>query len=105
MRWWFPVIFTAKNYTSKLNFEKKKISIPEMRLRFSRKIGKRPFWDVWRNFYFFLEKKVIMVFFGVEFTWDIRDVAIIPTLFRDHRQKSKKPIFSSFFLLLTVIPK
>ena len=46
-----------------------------------------------------------MVFFGVEFTLDNRDVAIIPTLFRDHRQKSKKPIFSSFFLLLTVIPK
>ena len=32
-------------------------------------------------------------------------VAIIPTLFRDHRQKSKKPNVSSFFRLFTVIPK
>ena len=30
----------------KLNFEKKKFSIPERGLRFSRKIGKRPFRDV-----------------------------------------------------------
>ena len=44
-------------------------------------------------------------FFGVKFTGDYRSVAIIRTLFRDHRQKSKKPNFSSFFRLLTVIPK
>ena len=57
------------------------------------------------GFFFLWKKKLIIVFFGVEFTGDYRDVAIIPTLFRDHRQKSKKPICSSFFLLLTVIPK
>ena len=45
------------------------------------------------------------MFFGVEFTVDYRDVAIISSSFRDHRQKSKKPIFSWFFLLLTVIPQ
>ena len=48
-------------------------------------------------------------FIGVKFTGDYRSVAITPTLFRDHRQKSKKPNFSSFFRLLTrnnyVIPK
>ena len=44
--WLFPVNFTPKNYTSKLNFEKKKISIPERGLRFGLKIGKRSFWDV-----------------------------------------------------------
>ena len=48
---------------------------------------------------------LITLFFGVEFTGDYRDVAIISTLFRDHSQNSKNPNFSSFFLLLTVIPK
>ena len=55
--WQYPVNFTPKNYTSKLNFEKKKISIPERGFRFGLKIGKRPFWDVGRIF-FFVEKKV-----------------------------------------------
>ena len=56
--WKFPVNFTPKNYTSKLNYEKEKFSIPERGLRFGLKIGKRPFWDVGRNFFFFVEKKV-----------------------------------------------
>ena len=43
---------------SKLNFEKKKISIPERGFRFGLKIGKRQFWDVGRNVFFFVEKKV-----------------------------------------------
>ena len=47
----------------------------------------------------------MLVFFGVKFTGDYHNFAIIPTLFRDHRQKSKKPIFLYFFLLLTVINK
>ena len=55
------------------------------------------------EFFLFVEKKLTIGFFGVKFTEDYHNVAIIPTLFRDHRQKSKKPIFSSFFLLLTVI--
>ena len=45
------------------------------------------------------------MFFGVKFTGDYRNVAIISTLFRDHGQNSKKPNFLSFFLLFTVIPK
>ena len=90
----FPVNFTLKNYTSKLNLEKKKFSFPERGLRFGLKIRKRPFSDVWRNFFFFMEKKLIIVFFGVEFTGDDRNVAIISTLFRDHSQNSKKPNFS-----------
>ena len=45
------------------------------------------------------------MFFGVEFTGDYRNVAIILTLIRDHSQNSKKPNFSSFFRLFTVIPK
>ena len=57
--------FHPKNYTSKLTFEKKKFSIPERGLRFGLKIGKRPFWDVGRNFFFFVEKKVDhIVFWG-----------------------------------------
>ena len=68
---------------SKLNFEKKKISILERGLRFGLKIGKRPFWDVGRNFFFLSKTKLIVVFFGVKFTGDYRDVAITSTLFRD----------------------
>ena len=48
---------------------------------------------------------LIIVFFGVEFTGDYLDVAIRSTLFRVHSQNSKKPNFSSFFLLSTVITK
>ena len=104
--WKSPVNFTPKNYTSKLNFEKKKFSLPDSRLRFGLKSGKLSFWDVGRNFFFFLwKKKLIVVFFGVKFTGDYRNVAIISTLFQDHSQNSKKPNFSSFFRLLTVIPK
>ena len=80
-----------------MNFEKKKMSIPERGLRFGLKIGKRPICDVGRNFFFLFKRKFIIVFFGVKFIGDYRNVAIIPTLFWDHRQKSKKPNFSSFF--------
>ena len=48
-------------------------------------------------FFFFVEKKLIIVFFGVKFTGDYRNVAIIPTLFRDHKQKSKKTDFFIVF--------
>ena len=103
--WLFPVNFTPKNYTSKLNFEKKIFLIPERGFRFGLKIGKRPFWDVGRNFLFCGKKKLITLFFVVKFTGDYRDVAIISSLFRDQSQNSKKPNFSMFFRLLTVIPK
>ena len=103
--WQYPVNFTPKNYTSKLNLRKKKISIAARDLRFGRKIRKRPFWDVWRNFFFFWKKKLTVKFFEVKFTGDYRNVAFISTLFRDHTQNSKKPNFSSFFRRLTVIPK
>ena len=99
-----PGEFHPKNYTSKLNFEKKKITIPEKGFRFGLKIGKRPFWDVGRIF-FLWEKKLTIVFFEVKFTGDYRNVAVISTLFRDHRQNSKKPNVPSFFRRLTVIPK
>ena len=53
----------------KLNFEKKKFSIPERGLRFGLKIGKRPFWDVGRNFFFLWKKKLIIVFFWGGIHW------------------------------------
>ena len=56
--WLFPVNFTPKNYTSKLNFEKKIFLIPERGLRLVLKIGKRRFWDVGRNVFFFFLKKI-----------------------------------------------
>ena len=54
--------------------------------------------------FFFWKKKSIIVFFGVLFSGDYPNVAIILTFFRDHCQNSKKPNFSSFFRLFTVIP-
>ena len=38
-------------------------------------------------FFFLWKKKLTIVFFGVKFTGDYRNVAIFPSLFRDHRQK------------------
>ena len=49
--WQFPGNFTPKTYTSKLNFEKKNFRFPNGVLRFGLKIGKRPIWDVARNFF------------------------------------------------------
>ena len=89
--------FTVKKNTSKLNFEKKKFSIPERGLRFGLKIGKRPFWDVGPNFFFLWKEKLTIGFVGVKLTGDYRNVAIIPSLFRNHRQKSIKPNFPLFF--------
>ena len=51
-----------KNDTSKLNFEKKKFSIPERGLRFGLKIEKRPFCDVGRNFFFCVKKVDLSMF-------------------------------------------
>ena len=82
----------------------KKFSIPEGGLSFDLKIGKRPVCDAGRKF-FFVEKKFDRLFFEVKFTGDYRNVVTIPTLFRDHRENSKKPNFSLFCLLLTVFPK
>ena len=51
-------------------------------------------------FFFLWKKKLIIVFFGVKFTGDYRDVAIISSLFRHHSQNSKKTeffiVFSTF---------
>ena len=44
------------------------------------------------------EKETIGEENGVKITGDYRSVAIIPTLFRDHRQKSKNRIFHRFFV-------
>ena len=91
--WQFPINFTPKKYTSKLNFEKNKISIPERRLWFGLKMENDHF-GMLDGIFFFLEKKLIIVFFGVKFTGDYRNVEIIPILCRDHRQKSRNPNFS-----------
>ena len=93
-----------KNYTNKLNF--KQIKFPFLKgVSGSVSKSENDHFGMSDGFFFFVGKKLIIVFFGVEFIGDYRDIAMIPTLFRVHRQKSKKPIFSWFFLLLTVIPK
>ena len=103
--WLFPVNFTLKKLY-KLNLRKKNFRFPKGVSGSVSKSRKRTFSDVGRNLFFFLwKKKLIIVFFGVKFTGDYHNVAIIPTLFRDHRQKLKNPNFSSFFLLLSVILK
>ena len=90
---------------SKLNFEKKKFSIPERLSGSVSTLENDHFAMSDGIFFFFCGKNLIIVFFRVKVTEDYRDVAIISRLFRDQSQKSKKPNFSSFFLLLTVIPK
>ena len=90
---------------SKLNFDKKKFRFLKGVSGSFSKSENDHFGMSDGIFFFFWKKKLIIVFFGVEFTGDYHDVAIIPTLFRDHSQNLKKPNFSSFFLLLTVIPK
>ena len=96
--------FTAKNNTSKLNFKKINFRFPKG-VSGSVVKSENDHFGVSDGFFFFLEKQLVIVFFGVEFTGDYSDFPIIPTLFRDHRRMSEKPIFSCFFLLLTVIPK
>ena len=102
--WQFPANFTLKNYTSKLNFEIKNF-------RFLKGVSvsvsnrKTTVLRSRMEFFFLWNRKFIIVFFGVKFTGDYRNVASIPTLFRDRRQKSKKPNASSFFRLLSAMPK
>ena len=50
--------------------------------------------------FFLWKKKFIIVFFEVKLTGDYRNVAIIPTLFRDDRQKSKK---TEFFIVFSTL--
>ena len=82
------MVIPGKFYPNKLyewvKFWVKKFSIRERGLRFGLKNHNRPFWDVGRNFFFLWKQKLNIVFFGVEFTGDYREIAIISTLFRDH---------------------
>ena len=103
--WYFPVNFTPKNYMSKLILRKKKFRFPKGVSGSVLKSENDHFGMSDGIFFFLRKKKLTIVFFGVEFTGDYRDVAIISTLFRDHSQNSKNPNFSSFFRLLTVIQK
>ena len=96
--------FTPKNYTSKLNFEKKKFGSPKG-VSGSVVKSENDHFGMSDGIFFFLENKLIIVFVGVKFTGDYRDLAIISTLFRYHSQNSKNPNFLSFFLLLNVIRK
>ena len=103
--WQFPVNFTPKNHTSKLNFEKKKFFYSRKGSQVRSQNRKTTILWYRTEVFFLWKKKLIIRFFGVKFTRDYNNVAIIPTLFRDHSRNSKKPNFSSFFRLLTVIPK
>ena len=80
---------------------KKKISIPERGLRFGLKIAKTTISGVSdRQFFFSWKKSLIAAFFGVKFTEDYYAFTIIPYLFRDRVQKSKKRWKIRFFQLL-----
>ena len=95
--WLFPVNFTPKNYTSKLNFEKKKWSIPDRGLRFGLKIGKRPLWDVGRNFFFVGKKSWSLCFLG----WNLLEITVMLQSFHHYFGLTVKirnnRIFHSFF--------
>ena len=57
---------------------KKKFSIPKRGLRFGLKIAKTTIFGVSEGqIFFFCEKKLIIVFFGVKFTGEYCDVTII----------------------------
>ena len=79
---------------SKLNFEKKNFRFPKGVSGSVSKSENDHFGMSAGIFFFSWKKKLIVVFFGVKFTGDYRNVAIISTLFRDHSQNSKKPNFS-----------
>ena len=89
--------FTKKNYTNKLNFEKKNFRFPKGVAGSVSKSENNHFGMSDGIFFYFWKKKLTIVFFGVKFTGDYRNVAIISTLFRDDSQNSKQPSFSSFF--------
>ena len=80
-----PGKFHPKNYTSKLNFEKKKFRFPKGASGSVSKSENANFGMSEGIFFFFVwKKKLIIVFFGVKFTGVYRNVAITSTLFRDH---------------------
>ena len=68
-----------------------------MGFRLGLKIAKITILGCRTEFFFLWKIKLTIVFFGVKFTWDYCNVAIISTLFRYHSQNSKIPNFSSFF--------
>ena len=82
---------------SKLNFEKKKFRFPK---GFSDAVSKSENDHLGMSdgiFIFIWNKKSIIVFFGVEFTGDYRNVAIILTLFGITVKIRKNRIFHRFF--------
>ena len=95
--WWFPVNFTPKNYTSKLNFEEKKIFDPPKGSQVRSQNGKTTILGCRTDFFFLWKKKLTIVFFEVKFTGDYRNVAIISTLFGITVQIRKNRIFHRFF--------
>ena len=70
---------------SKLNFEKKNVRFPKGVSGSVSKSENDHFGMSDGIFFFLFKRKFIIVFFGVKFTGDYRNVAIISTLFRDHR--------------------
>ena len=95
--WWFPVNFTLKNYTSKLNFEKKNFRFPKGASGSVSKSENDHFGMSDGIFFFWWTKKLIVVFFGVKFTGDYRDVAIISSLYRHQSKFEKAKFFYCFF--------
>ena len=68
----------------KLNFEKKNYRFPKRASDLVSKSENDHFGMSDGIFFVVFKRKFIMAFFGVKFTGDYRNVAIIPTLFRDH---------------------
>ena len=82
---------------SKLNFQKQYFRFPK---GFSDAVSKSEndhFGMSDEIFFFFWKKTSIIVFFGVEFTGDYRNVALILTLFRDPVKIRQNRICHRFF--------
>ena len=102
--WSFPVNFTPKNYTSKLNFEKKNFRFPKGVSGSVSKSRQRPFWVSDGIFFFCWKKSWPLCFSGS----NLPEITGILQSFQHYFGITVKFEKTEFFIviwLFTVIPK
>ena len=100
MTWYFPANLSPKNYTSKLNFEKKKFLIPK---GVSGSVSKSEYDHFGMSdgiFFFLLKKKLIIVFFWGQVYRRLPQCCNYPNLMSGSQTKVEKTeifiVFSNF---------
>ena len=96
--WLFPVNFTAKNYTSKLNFEKKKIFDSRKGFQFRSQNLKTTILGCWTEFFVWSKKKSwSLCFLG----WNLLEITVMLQSFHHYFgitvKIRKNRIFHCFF--------